>query len=207
MSSEHCHAIVLTNLSYGESDLIVTLFTLEHGKLRGFARGARASRRRFGGSLEPANRLELLLTPKDEGLSRIERIEANLTTPGLRERLESLALALYACELTDALAPEGHPLPRLFRLLTALLEHSAQTPGSMEDRCFFEINLLNILGYRPLLDGPELQTLRLCLQTGIFGNVCFSDNELSAAARLLDREITRHCTRPLKSRIFLEDVS
>lgn len=207
MPAERCHGIILTNLAFGDSDLIVTLFTLEYGKLRGFARGARTSRRRFGGLLEPANRLELLLTPKDEGLSRIERVEANFTAPGLRTRLESLALALYACEVTDALAPEGHPLPRLFRLLTALLEHTALTAGSMIDRCFFEVNLLNILGYRPLLDGPGLQPLRHCLQTGIFGNISFSSDELAAATRLLDREISRHCVRPLKSRTFLNDIS
>ena len=46
-------AIVLRTVDYGESDRVVTLLTAERGKLAAFARGARASRRRFGGALEP----------------------------------------------------------------------------------------------------------------------------------------------------------
>lgn len=207
MQAERCHAIVLSKLAYGESDLVVSLFTLEHGRIRGFGKGARASRKRFGGSLEPTNRLELVVTPKMEGLSRIERVEQTFCSPKLNEQLESLALALYACELVNSMTPEGHPLPRLYRLLTALLEHVAQTSGTVVDRRFFEINLLNILGYRPLLDTPALKALQQCLLTGSFGKICFTDTELDAATRLLDREITGHCVYPLKSRAFLDDVS
>ena len=207
MTSEQCHAIVLSTLNYGESDRIVSLFTLEHGRLRGFAKGARASRKRFGGLLEPTSRLELLLALKPEGLSRIERIEQSICHPALREQLESLALALYACELVEALTPEGQPLPRLYRLLAALLEHLAQQKANRSDRRFFEINLLNILGYRPLLDSRNTPQLCSCLQTGTFGRIVLDDTELDAAARLLDREIAGHCLHPLKSRAFLDTLT
>ncbi|HSM92508.1 MAG TPA: DNA repair protein RecO, partial [Anaeromyxobacteraceae bacterium] len=45
--------IVLRVVDYGESDRIVTLLTRERGKVGAYARGARASRRRFPGLLEP----------------------------------------------------------------------------------------------------------------------------------------------------------
>lgn len=207
MTPEHCQAIILSTHNYGDSDRIVSLFTLEYGHIRGFAKSARASRKRFGGLLETANRLELTLTLKEDGLSRIERVELAICYLKLRQQLESLALALYACELVEVLTPEGHPFPRLFRLLCALLEHLDQAVGSVSDRRFFEINLLNILGYRPLLDEPLLKPLADCLKTGTFNKASFSANELSAAGRLLDREINGHCPRPLKSRSFLEDLS
>jgi DNA repair protein RecO (recombination protein O) len=207
MLMERLNAIVLSTRNYGDSDRIISLFTLEHGHIRGFAKSARASRKRFGGLLEPANRLELILTLKEEGLSRIERVEKTFSNVDLRQQLESLALALYACELVEQLTPEGHPVPRLFRLLSVLLDHLAQVAGKAEDRRFFEINLLNILGYRPLLNEAELKPLADCLKTGSFGKICFSDSELSAAERLLDREITTQCPRPLKSRSFLENLN
>ncbi|QOX79750.1 DNA repair protein RecO [Trichlorobacter lovleyi] len=207
MKSEQCQAIVLSTLNYGESDRIVSLLTLEHGRLRGFAKSARASRKRFGGQLEPANRLAVTLSLKEDGLSRIERVEQSSCYPELRERLESLALALYACELVETLTPEGHPLPRLFRLLSTLFEHLAGRAGSAADRRFFEINLLNILGYRPVLDTAALQPLSDCLKTGSFGRVRFTDTELETAGRLLDREIAGHCSRPLNSLAFLEDLA
>ena len=207
MKSEQCQAIVLSTLNYGESDRIVSLLTLEHGRLRGFAKSARASRKRFGGQLEPTNRLEVTLSLKEDGLSRIERIEQSSCYPELREQLESLALALYACELVEALTPEGHPLPRLFRLLSTLFDHLTAQTGSAADRRFFEINVLNILGYRPVLDTALLQPLSDCMKTGSFGKIRFSDSELEAAGRLLDRQISSHCSHPLKSRAFLDNLN
>lgn len=207
MKSEHCQAIVLSTLDYGESDRIISLFSLELGRIKAFAKAARASRKRFGGSLEPGNRLDLTLLAKDDGLSRLERVESAHCHPGLRINLEALALALYGCELVEALTPEGHPLPRLYRLLTVLLEHLDQGTTSEADRRFFEINLLNILGYRPPLESDELRPLQNCLRTGTFGLVSFSAPELAAAGRLLDRAISTHTTRPLHSLAFLQDVS
>src|SRR6059036_4105985 len=46
-------ALVLRTRPYGESDRIVTLITEQHGKVTGIAKGAKNSRRRFAGSLEP----------------------------------------------------------------------------------------------------------------------------------------------------------
>ena len=207
MQAEQCHAIVLSALGYGESDRIISLFTLEQGRIRAFAKAARASRKRFGGSLEPGNRLEVLLQVKEQGLSRLERVEKTVCHPGLRTNLEALALSLYGCELVEALTPEGQPLPRLYRLLATLLDHLEQGTATETDRRFFEINLLNILGYRPPLETDELHPLRNCLRTGTFGLVSFSEQELAATGRLLDRSISNHTTRPLQSLSFLERVT
>ena len=207
MRSEQCQAIILSSTDYGESDRIITLFSLEHGRLKAFAKGARASRRRFGGMLEQANRLELTLQLKQDGLSRLEQVETAHCHPGLRSNLDALALALYGCELVEALTPEGHPLPRLFRLLTALLDYLDQGTATQADRRFYEINLLNILGYRPPLESDALRPLQNCLRTGTFGLVSFRDDELAMAGRLLDNAISSHTTRPLHTRAFLQDLT
>src|SRR5947209_12393412 len=46
-------AIVLRTYPLHESDLLVTLFTRVEGKVKGVARAAKKSKRRFGGALEP----------------------------------------------------------------------------------------------------------------------------------------------------------
>src|SRR5207249_4265570 len=46
-------AFVLRTRPYGESDRIVTLITETQGKVTGIAKGAKNSRRRFAGTLEP----------------------------------------------------------------------------------------------------------------------------------------------------------
>jgi DNA repair protein RecO (recombination protein O) len=150
MTLEKLQAFVLSNSAYGESDRIVTLFTLEHGRLKGFARGARNSRKRFGPALEPFARIDLQLNFKD-GLSSLRSADVITLYAGIRGGLATIAHALYACELVECLTPEGQPLPRLYRLLAAWLERLDAGYADAADRRMFEINLLNILGYRPSL--------------------------------------------------------
>ena len=151
MHSEKLQAFVLSSLDYGESDRIVSLFTLEHGRIKAFARGARKSRKRFGPALEPFARIDVQARIK-EGLSSLQQADIVCIYPAIRTDLGRIAHAIYACELVDAITPEGHPLPRLYRLLSAYLDRLEKEPAVEGDRRFFEINLLNILGYRPSLE-------------------------------------------------------
>lgn len=138
-------------IDYREADKIVTLFTLEHGKLKGVARGAKRSVRRFGGCLEPFALLTVQLALKG-GLARLDDADVQTIHPRIRADLHKIGYAGYACEAIDLLLPEGLANSRLFRLLSAYLEQLDSAPPAPSDRRFFEINLLNILGYRPDLD-------------------------------------------------------
>jgi DNA repair protein RecO (recombination protein O) len=151
MHFEKLRALVLSSLDYGDSDRIVSLFTLEHGRLKAYARGARKSRKRFGPALEPFARIDAHARIKD-GLSNLQQADIVCIYPAIRADLGRIAHALYACELVDVITPEGHPLPRLYRLLAAYLERLETETAAEGDRRFFEINLLNILGYRPSLE-------------------------------------------------------
>jgi DNA repair protein RecO (recombination protein O) len=150
MESCRCDALLLGVTDYGESAKIVTMFTLEQGKLKGIARGAKKSHRRFGGALEPFARVTLQIIIKS-GLSVLTGADAVTIFPRIRGDLLKIGYAGYACEAADLLLPEGLANPRLFRLLVAYLEHLDRAPSSPSDRRFYEINLLNIMGYRPAL--------------------------------------------------------
>lgn len=151
MRTTECESIILGAMDYREADRLVTFFCHEHGKLRGVARGAKRSRQRFGGALEPFARLRLQVGLK-EGLVRIGGADIVTVFPGIRTDLPRIGGAGYACELVDRLLPEGVANPRLFRLLAAFLEFLDHSPYVESARRFFEINLLNILGYRPALE-------------------------------------------------------
>ena len=156
MRSIPVEAVVLKVIDYREADIIATLFTREHGKLRGIAPNARKSRKRFGGALDIFARLALSIRLR-EGLSRIEEAAIISLSSRIREDMTKVAYAGYACELTDLLLPDGMPNPRYYRLLCAWLERLDTAPPSPADRRFFEINALNILGYR-----PELERCTVC---------------------------------------------
>jgi DNA repair protein RecO (recombination protein O) len=151
MERVSCEAVVIGGMDYREADRIVTLFTLEHGVLRALARGAKRSTRRFAGALELFAHLSLRLVLK-EGLCTLEEADAVTIFPAIRQDFAKIGLASYACELVAALLPEGMANRRVFRLVIAYLLHLGEGPASLSDRRFFEINLLNILGYRPPLE-------------------------------------------------------
>ncbi|NJD90292.1 MAG: DNA repair protein RecO [Geobacter sp.] len=144
-------AIILSAMDYREADRIVTLFCRDLGKISALARGARRSRKRFGGALELFARLNVTLALKDN-LSALGDCDIVTVHPRIRADFTAIAHASYACELAAALIPEHLPNQRLFRLLSAYLEHLDSGTAKPADRHFFEMNLLNILGYRPPLE-------------------------------------------------------
>jgi DNA repair protein RecO (recombination protein O) len=151
MLTHECEAVVLAALDYGETDRIVTLFTREHGKVRAIARHGKKSVKRFSGALEVFARLRLHLVLK-EGLSSLRSTDIITVFPHIRNDLLKISYAGYACEVVDRFLPEAMCNTRLFRLVVTYLDQLESSPSSVDDRRFFEVNLLNILGYRLSLE-------------------------------------------------------
>ncbi len=114
-------AIVLRTWPFHEADLLVSLFTREHGRVKGLARHAMRSRRRFGGALEPTTyvRATWAERPRQE-LVRLDAFEI-LSSPmnGVVDYARLAALELVA-EVLDEL-PEGAVEDAVFRLAVAVL--------------------------------------------------------------------------------------
>jgi DNA repair protein RecO (recombination protein O) len=147
-------AIVLRLLDYGESDRIVTFCTPDHGKLRGIAKGARRSRRRFVNTLEPFCCSRILFSRRNpDSLALIEEAEAIDHFPAIRADLERTLAASYLIDLTDHFLPEDKKSPEVFHLLQAFLRlFEAEASPSEALLRFFELRLLKLVGYDPRLD-------------------------------------------------------
>jgi DNA repair protein RecO (recombination protein O) len=209
MKKAEVEAIVLRCVDYGEADRIVSLFTLEQGKLQGIARGAKRSRKRFAGALDPFAHLKLQLH-HGAGLATLNSADIIGIFPGIRSDLIKIGCAAYACELVERLTPDEEANPRLFRLLYCYLERLDLAPPSPSDRRFFAVNLLKILGYQPELEvrGVSEETASLlakAMQSGRFGVIVFPDHLLREADLLLNPAIDLHLDRPLRSLAFLKE--
>lgn len=145
-------AIILRHIDYGESDRIVTFFTPEHGRRKGFARGARKSRKRFGPGLELFAQVRIhWVAPKSGELLSLREVELVDLHTGLRNDLEAMALAGYGCELVEEMIGEDPGHPETYLLLRAFLDHLAANGNTPETRLLFELRLLNHVGYVPHL--------------------------------------------------------
>jgi len=145
-------AIVLRHIDYGEADRIVTVLSPDHGRLKGFARGARKSRKRFGPGLEPFTEVLLHWAPRPGGeLVSVREVELVSLRLGLRRDLETLALAGYGCELTEALYDEAVGFAEAFGLLRAFLDHLDTAGASSCAKLLLELRLLTLAGIVPHL--------------------------------------------------------
>lgn len=150
MRIQSSHAIVLRQTDYGEADRIMTFFTREEGLLKGFARGARSSRKRFGAALEPFAEIHLFWKPgRGSGLPLLQEADLESLHDGLRRDLSLLTLASYGCELIEALFGEGQPHPEVYRLLKAFLGHLDQHDAGPDCRFLLELRALSLAGYIP----------------------------------------------------------
>src|SRR2546429_3989045 len=72
MALKESEAIVLRTYPMREADLLVTLFTRLEGKVRGVARSAKKSKRRFGGALEPLTYIRVYYDDRErQGLGAV----------------------------------------------------------------------------------------------------------------------------------------
>jgi DNA repair protein RecO (recombination protein O) len=146
---------VLRNRPLGEADRLITCFTLELGKVAGVAKGAGKLRSRFGSSLQPLSLIRLMLFGKENrSLYRIDHTDILTSFQSIRDDWEKLRPALYAVDLIDALVAESDSQPRVFALLGHLLKGVMEGEPSQSQLLLrmFEVRLLRLIGYQPLLD-------------------------------------------------------
>jgi DNA repair protein RecO (recombination protein O) len=159
---EEMPAVVLRTLEFGEADLIVHLLTPHRGRVSVMAKHARRSVRRFPGSLDLFNHLEVKLHPRRRGgMPLLDR--ARLLSPFLSLRDDPLryALACYVVELLSRLAPEEGVGPEMESIYRFALEALQALEGGHPDarmRVLIELHALEALGLRP--------ELRNCVRCG-----------------------------------------
>jgi DNA repair protein RecO (recombination protein O) len=144
-------AVVLRHLDWGEADRLLTLYTREKGKIRAVAKGARRLKSRKAGHLEPFTRVTLQLARGREMLivTQADTLDAYLP---LRDDLVRTGYAAYLLELLDRFTyEEGIAEPSLFCLLTDTLHRIAALPDAWLAVRYYEVRLLDALGFRPQL--------------------------------------------------------
>ena len=122
---------MLRSWPFHEADLLVSLLTREQGVVKGVARHAMRSRRRFGGALEPGTHVMAHYTARPkEDLVRLDSFEivwSPLSAPVDYRRTAALQLVV---EVLEQALPEMAPEDNVFRLALTVL----QGLGTMEQR-------------------------------------------------------------------------
>jgi len=146
-------ALLLRSVDFGESDRVLTLLTRRFGKLGCIARGARRSKKRFGGVLQPFSLLAVALEPRRNGMPTLQSAQIVRHPERILAKLERMSAGYAGLELIRELTPEHEPDDDIFELALELLDAldaEACVPAAL--LVCFEARLLAIAGFAPMLD-------------------------------------------------------
>lgn len=158
MEPKKSEAIILRTRDLGESDLIVTFFSSLCGNLRGVAKGARRSSKRFVNSLNIFSFVDLEFRDRRSGdLVWLDSCELIDGFPGIRSDYNLLSNASYMIEMTEILFPSNVPSPEMFQLLRSALGSISNRRDTEETVILFQARAMKIGGF-----GIYLAECNLC---------------------------------------------
>jgi DNA repair protein RecO (recombination protein O) len=153
MKNEISQAVIMRVRELGESDLIVTFFTPHRGLLKGVAKGARRSRKRFVNCLDNFSLVSLEYALKREGgLCFLHSGKLIDGYADLRSDFALLSAASYIIELTEILFPSGVSDPRMFKLLNESLTSLTSAERAAAIPIVFEARAMTLGGYKANLE-------------------------------------------------------
>jgi DNA repair protein RecO (recombination protein O) len=142
-------AVVLRTWPVHEADLIVSFFTRDYGRIRGVAKAALKSRKRFGGALEPMTlaRAWFAERPRQElvRLDQLEILRSPLSAPVDPVRMTVLS---FFAEVLDESLPDHDPQETIFRLLVAVLDQTTVEQPWMP-LTYFQLWMTRLMGLLP----------------------------------------------------------
>jgi DNA repair protein RecO (recombination protein O) len=201
MALKESEAIVLRTYPLREADLLVTFFTRLEGKVRGVARSAKKSKRRFGGALEPLTYVRAFYEDRErQELTRLDSCEV-IESPLASEVSYPRVVALgHIAELLDELLPDREANDAIFRLTLAVLGE-LHGPEVWMPVTYFELWMTRLVGFLPdfsecMVCGGALNGSRAFYHVLADGLMCPDDkrlasSEMSAESRALAAQMFR----------------
>ena len=143
-------AIVIKKTKLGEADSILTLYTPHMGKIQGFAKSVRKPKSKLAGHLELLTH-SLVSLARGRNLDTITGSQTITTFLPLKSDLWLTSCALYTTELVNQFTADHIENYPLFQLLLETMQQICQADNKELTLRYFELHLLNEVGYRPQL--------------------------------------------------------
>lgn len=211
MSIRASEAIVLRTWPFRESDLVVSFFTRDQGKLRGIARRARRPKSNFGAGLERLAHVTVSYYQKENReLVSLNSCEILQSWFALASCWETSVALDFLAEVSDQLLPPAEVNERQFRLLLAVLAYLRDGGNVWPAVLYFALWSVRLAGFLPELaaSAQSQQTAREMLVTPIaqLAPRDWSKQTAQDLRRFLVRTMEDHIERKLHTPQVLESL-
>ena len=204
MPLKQSEAIILRTYPFREADLLVTLFTRAEGKLKGVAKSAKRSQKRFGGALEPLTCVRAYWQERDGSeLARLDSCDVLLSPLSAAIDYPRCVALAHVAEMLDQLLPDREANDGIFRLAWAVLQ-SLESASIWLPITYFDLWMLRLMGFLPPLDE--------CIECGapLAGQpLIFTPCATASSARITAASPARRCRSSratMAARIFRNPV-
>jgi DNA repair protein RecO (recombination protein O) len=204
MPLKQSEAIVLRTYPLREADLLVTLFTRLEGKVKGVAKSAKRSQKRFGGALEPLTCVRVQWQDREGSeLTRLDSCDVLLSPLAAPVDYPRCVALAHVAEMLDELMPEREANDSIFRLAWGVVQ-ALESGEIWLPVTYFDLWMLRLMGFLPSLDECIECGEALTGQPAFFhalrdGLVCERDRRIASS------EMTWE-SREIAARIFKNPV-
>ncbi len=150
MHSYSLEGIIIKRRNSGEADKIITIFSLQKGKVVLKAKGIRKLNSKRAGSLELFNHVKVAAVPGKSNPDVLTEVVVLNSFSSWRSFLGRVNLAYQIVEAVDKLTPENQPHPRVFEILkTAFLNIDKLNSDWESEIGNWMLEIIRDLGYWP----------------------------------------------------------
>jgi DNA repair protein RecO (recombination protein O) len=143
-------ALVLGRKKVAESDVIVTLLTKSHGKLRVYANGARHPKSKFASGTQPFVQGEFSVVLKKD-LSTLSEVTISNAHVSIRTDMDRMFLGSYMLELVDVALEDGDQINKLFDMVTYAISALETAKDLKVLKVVFGLKIAQKMGFEPSL--------------------------------------------------------
>lgn len=204
MAGFKTEGIILKRRNFGEADRILTVFTLNKGKISVMAKGVRRITSRRAGNVELLNRVQMFLYPGKHFLILTEAQSLD-TYQKLKENLTLSTYAYHIIELVDKLTAENQENRDLYIEFVEVLKRLERNPRQILVRAF-EAKILSLMGF---VNFRDVQGILGKLESSSWDEIekiKLNEKEALELERVLRYHVESVIEGQLKSRKFLKKL-
>ena len=147
------NAVCIRRWDFSETSQTVSLFTQQHGIIRGLAKGSKREKGNFSGGFDVltlGNIVAIIKPGRD--LATLTEWDLQNTCRHLRSSLDANRNAMYMADLIHHMLTDHDPHPNVYTIFTKTLEQMRESKTIGLSLLAFQLNLLSESGYEPILD-------------------------------------------------------